>query len=370
MDDGTPVLFTEEALRAAAETQTDEPLTADHPADDFGRPEYPPSTDDTYGKVTKARYLDGKGVGYEANVHDPDLARGIHAGSYEVSIHPSFRADHVDEESGLLVAEDIDFLDLSVVSKGDSPSNTVNWGPSEELAAWVHDNDIAAELTAAADDDNGGDAPTPPDADRPAARGLVDSFAEFLGVDTARGGAASAQTDDEPAESGPDPLTQMDDKYQTLINDHDFSEESLEAMDEDDLDRLYDSVTTTDGSGDPENSTQNTVEVDLGDHDSLEDYVADIADNQVAAAKAQTEKADRVDEIIAHSDDFSEEDREDLMASTESVLNSLHEQATASATARLPGATGRQQATAGAEDAGEYEDLVAQLNGHGDRGDD
>lgn len=380
MEDGTPILFKEEPLRNAAGSQAGEPLTADHPQDEYGRPEYPPSTDDTYGKVPKADYIDGKGIAYEATTHDPELARGIYAGTYEVSIHPRFKAEQTDDETGLLVAEDIEFLDLSVVSKGDSPSNTANWGPSQELAAWVHNNDIAAELSGADE---------PPEADQdepePSPRGFLQTVANVLGVDVdldddvdTETATASEQGGDEPAESGATPSDTMDDKIKTLVSEHDFNRESLEAMSDEDLERLYESVADADsgtgdgGSGGTQDSTPNTVEVDIGDHDSFEDYVADVASDQVEAAKTQTEKSDLVDEIIAHSDSFDEDDREELMSSAKPVVEKLHDEATEVTAARLPGATGRDQIAAGADGSGDseqFKELAGQLNGSGTGGD-
>lgn len=380
MEDGTPVLFKEGPLRNAAESQAGEPLTADHPQDDLGRPEYPPSTDDTYGKVPKADFIKGKGVGYEATTHDPELARGIYAGTYEVSIHPRFKAEETDDETGLLMAEDIEFLDLSVVSKGDSPSNTANWGPSQELAAWVHNNDIAAEL--AGDDkplEAGQDEP------EPSPRGFLQTVADVLGVDVDLDSdagtetvTAGAQDGDEPAESGATDSDKMDNKIQTLVSEHDFTRESLEAMSDADLERLYESVAEADsdagdgGSDGTQDSTENTVEVDIGDHDSFADYVADVASEQVEAAKTQTEKSDLVDEIIAHSENFDEDDREELMSSAKPVVEKLHEEATEVTAARLPGATGREQVAAGAGGSGDseqYQEIVGQLNGNDTGGD-
>jgi len=383
MEDGTPVLFKADELQDAADSQSGEPLTADHPQDEFGRPEYPPSTDDTYGKVEKSGYIDGKGVGYEAITHDPELARGIYAGTYEVSIHPRFKADQTDDETGLLMAEDVEFLDLSVVSKGDSPSNTANWGPSQELAAWVHAalNDAdpnGAEASASAGE---GDEESAPEK-----RGFLQTMADVLGVDAdltaddTETAPAGEQGDDEPAESGATPSDTMDnnDKIQTLVSEHDFNEESLEAMSEEDLDRLYESVAEADpdgggGGGDgSQDSNTTTVEADIGDHDSFEDYLDELVAERVDEAEANREQADLVDEIIAHSDSFDEDDREELMSSARPVVEKLHEDATASTASRLPGATGRGQqvtASAGGGDSEKFEEIVGQLNGDGTGGD-
>lgn len=176
MDDGTPVLFTEEELRAAAETQTGEPLTVDHPSDEDGRPQYPPPTDETVGRVPKAGFVDDvDGLAYEATTHDETIANGVQAGSYEVSVHPTFELGAKDAETGAYKAKNVRFRDLSVVSKGDSPSNTVKWGPNQALASFTRSTDIGEELTAAdeavadANSDGG-------------FRALVERLAERVGV--------------------------------------------------------------------------------------------------------------------------------------------------------------------------------------------
>lgn len=159
MDDGTPVLMTEAELRKAAPTQADEPLSVDHPTDENGEYAYPPPSGNSPGTVTAAGFIDedGKsGVGYQTSVHDPDIARGLHAENYEVSVHPQFELGEQDPETGAYIAENIQFRDLSIVTKGDSPSNTANWGASAELAAWAHQTDIGAELTAAGSAGEGG----------------------------------------------------------------------------------------------------------------------------------------------------------------------------------------------------------------------
>lgn len=452
MEDGTPVLFTAAELEPAADSQAGEPLTADHPTDDFGRPDYPPETDDTYGKVVKAGYIEDKGVGYEATVHDPELARGIHAGTYDVSVHPQFRADETDDETGLLMAQDIEFLDLSVVSKGDSPSNEVNWGPSAELEAWAQDNDISGELTAGANlatrlsalvedqttnDDTErsdivgelaqqagidtstvnailrGEITCPP-------RERLDSFAEVLNVessvlaDAARAdgctyeatadsseswrvkaarklgfdvgtdaGHVEAQASDEPAESGAGDTddtattdTMDDSTITTLVEEHNFSRESLEAMDDDDVERLADSVIDEDGDGDggqADNQTQASAQIP-DDYDSLDEYITAKAEEVSEAKQAEMQKESTVDEIIAHSPEHDQEDRDALLAMDNDQLQKIRSAITPAA--QLPGATGSPaELSAGVgpasdgEATDEHREIVAELN-NGDAGGD
>ncbi|ELZ12493.1 hypothetical protein C478_10466 [Natrinema thermotolerans DSM 11552] len=153
MDDGTRVLMTAEELQKAAESQAGEPLTTDHPEDDDGRPVYPPPTEETVGKVPKAGWIEeADAVGYEATTHDRDIADGVRGGTYEVSVHPRFQVEPYDDPEADVKASNIKFLDLSVVSKGDSPSNTAEWGPNEALASFTHSTDFRDQLTAAYDD--------------------------------------------------------------------------------------------------------------------------------------------------------------------------------------------------------------------------
>jgi len=147
MADGTPVLFTEDELRRAAASQANgNKLTVDHPEHDLGTS---PPVEATIGDVTKAGFVNGQGVAYEAVTHDPEIARGIKAGTYDVSVHPAFSLGDQDPDTGAYIAEDVEFTDLSVVSQGASPQNTARWGPSKQLAAWANDRDVGAELDAA-----------------------------------------------------------------------------------------------------------------------------------------------------------------------------------------------------------------------------
>lgn len=149
MDDGTRVLFDADELQKAARTQAGEPLSVDHPEDDEGRPTYPPPTDETVGKVPKAGWLDTQqAVGYEATTHDEEIATGVRAGSYDVSVHPTFAVEAYAGDEADVRAVDIEFKDLSVVSKGDSPSATAEYGRSEALASYTVETDVGAELTA------------------------------------------------------------------------------------------------------------------------------------------------------------------------------------------------------------------------------
>ncbi|QLG64083.1 hypothetical protein HUG12_15660 [Halorarum salinum] len=366
MEDGTPVLITEEELRAAAETQTGEPLTVDHPRDEDGQPQYPPSTDETIGKVSKAGWLDDvEGVGYEATTHEEAVAKGVQAGSYEVSVHPTFRLGEKDDATGAYVAKDIDFRDLSVVSKGDSPSNTAQWGPNQALASYTASTDISSELTAAAGDD----------ADVADRQGLVSSTVrgtlEALGLSASAVDETSIGAGNEGAESSADPQTpnMSDNTIETLVANHGFDEESLENMSDEDLERLEEAIdgdggTDPDGgSGDGDGGQQTSTETDdktlgemtvdeLGSALQEQGFVTeDNASDLVQNAQAQATKAEKVEEIVAKSDDFDEDDREDLMASADSLVEREHKRVRGELAAQIPANAGQAASlTAGATD--------------------
>lgn len=358
MDDGTRVLFTEEELRAAADTQADEPLTVDHPRDDEGRPTYPPPVEETVGKVPKSGFIEGRGVGYEATTHDDDLAAGIEAGSYEVSVHPEFTLGEQDPETGAYVAENIHFRDLSVVSKGDSPNNTANWGPSQELAAWAHGTDIGSELTGGA----GADEPL-------TRRGLVDVLRNLVASD-------GEQPDADPAEPGSDAdtddgdsdtsMTDREQQIDTLVENHGFEPEALEPMGDEQIATMHDGLaadggaTPDDPDGDTSTETEtdtdtgsdddNVVRVDIGDHDSVEDYIQSQAEAAVASVSAESER----EELIATISSKTDKDEEAL---AEWPTDALQDKAESLSTpARLPGSTGRRTETVTAAHSGDDDD--------------
>ena len=402
MDDGTPVLFTDEELRKAAETQQGEPLTADHPRDEDGRPQYPPPTDETIGKVQKAGWLDSQeAVGYDASTHDEQIADGVQAGSYEVSVHPSFSLGDKDPETGAYVAKNIQFKDLSVVSKGDSPSNTAQWGPNQALASYTQSTDIGAELTAAgADVDDDLDDDT-----QGAVRGAVAGMLEALGFSPDPGDELAAQgelgaeggygfvrpsaegdgTPNEPAEPGADDdsTTNMDDStrrqyVQFLTANAGFDKGSVREMDDDVLEQTYELAAegAADGAGDgstdddpeddddddgPQTLDEMTVS-DLGEALREEGFVTEDSIGDVAdEVTAQASKSEKVDEIIANSDDYDAEDREDLMASADTLVESEHERVTGSSGSQIPASAGAggTELTAGALSSEADDDLDA-----------
>jgi hypothetical protein len=439
MDDGTRVLFAEDELKKAAQTQAGEPLSVDHPEDDQGRPTYPPPTDETVGAVPKAGWLDDQqAVGYEATTHDEEIATGVRAGSYDVSIHPTFGVEPYDGDEAEVKAVDITFRDLSVVSKGDSPSNTAEYGRSQALASYTVETDVGAELTAA-------DAAADVDDER----GLVKRLAEHFGLldsndrrggvflpdQTTDGGSVTiddASFDDAPwvitlhgaGDEFPDvgeglgpalgssqpydandyetdvevPLDEPLAEDQTLfalLRYHADGEPSepiprsegghyLDSafvavapdgvMDEDEGDLAANASTgdepaepgtdanTDSDMGDPSDDNgsggQNTPD-DNGGNKTLGDMTPEEAADElgeelqdrgfvtedgleeaVAAAQDRHSKRDKVDEIIAESDDYDEDDREELLGSADSLIEREYKRVRGETAASFPGAAG------------------------------
>lgn len=337
-DDGTRVLFTEEELRAAAETQAGEPLTKDHPDDGNGRPQYPPPTDDTIGTVEAAGWVsDAQGVGYQAVTHDEDIANGIRAGTYDVSIHSIFNEEPHDGPEADVRAVDIRFLDLSVVSKGMSPSNSAEWGANQALASITASGNLSAEISEREDGD----------VDESTVRRVVTSTLRAMGVQTSDEAAESAaEEQNSGADSGSSDM-ERDTIIDNLADEHGFDREWLEAADDGQIEQLHDSVQGSEDTenDDTENSTENTLAdmtiEELADGLQERGFVTDAnADELVAEAQEEISKREKVDEIIAASDDYDEDDREDLLASAGKVIDREHDRITGDAAAQLPGMGG------------------------------
>ena len=436
MDDGTRVLMTAEALEPAAETQAGEPLTTDHPEDDEGRPEYPPPVDETVGTVRRAGWVaDQQAVGYEAETHDRNIADGVKSGSYEVSVHALFGTEPYDGPEAEVKAVDIEFLDLSVVTKGDSPSNTADWGPNEALAAWTERADFGAELAAAGDDDDAsvglvtrtvratldalgfdrrGDM-TRRDVlaevgaqEAVSAPGKVEDCVESVMSDGESREAAeeicwaqyhdgtladAAGTGDEsdgeskgnePAESGADDdsehmtdeITLTRDEFHGLLagvfegdgrdaildgleaegiidgDDRDVAagiidnvlEARREQIDENIMDEMNGDENASGGyeDGDMSNDSNDKTLGEMTPAEAKEALAEqgvvtrDDAGELVAQGQAQAEKQRKVDEIIASSDHYDKDDRAELLASADSLVDSEYRRVRRDAAATLP----------------------------------
>ncbi|WEL29860.1 hypothetical protein [Haloferax volcanii] len=394
-DSGTPVLFSGDVLEAAAETQANQPLSKDHPSDEDGQPAYPPPTDDTVGKVQKAGYKPGKGLVYEAVVHDAEIAKGIEAGSYEVSVHPTWDGfSEQDESTGAYKPGGLKFLDLSVVSRGMDRANQAAIGPSKELAAWARKTDIGAELTASTD---GGALSS----DREGViASTVSGTLRALGFNVDEvddlGGEVTASESDEGAESSTEsssdgPSMDRNKIIQMLSDEHGFDQEWLEDADDDHLERLNESLVESDGNGNGSgSSTDNPTDPSGGDGGggsdggktlgemSPDEAVKALSDHfvtpgeisdAVQEAEAQETKRQKAEEIVARSDDYDADDVEDLVASADALVDREFERVRGETAAQLPGGAGA--LTASAPSGGSDEDWKEYNTGLADQeGDD
>jgi len=384
MADGTRVLMTAEELQKAAETQAGEPLTKDHPEDSKGRPMYPPEVDETFGKVAKAGWVESQQVvGYEATTHDEDLAAGIQGGSLDVSVHPFFDTEPHDGPEADVVATNIKFGDLSVVSKGNSPSASAEWGPNQAIASWTESADIGAELTAA---DSTGDG----DGDH---QGLIASTVrgtlQALGLQPDELAAADGSTEESTTEAesstdnGSNPDMDRDDIISSLSDDYDFNEDWLEDQEDEDLEHLHESIvegddgdsTDTSGDGAGADTTDGadgpavTFETEEEFNEAVDARLEEQADELVQEAQARASKAEKVDEIVAKSDEFDEDDREELLASADKIVDREYKRVRGELAASFPGTAGAAgQLTASAGGSDELDEYGTGVQGQG--GDD
>lgn len=123
---GLKKLWPADELRRAASSLEGKPLVRDHLN----------TVDGVVGEVTKADYRENVGVVYEAELTDESLAEKIQHGLLEVSARMRHApVSDLEEEDDALVVEDIEFLNLSLVSQGASPSNEVDVGAATALQA-------------------------------------------------------------------------------------------------------------------------------------------------------------------------------------------------------------------------------------------
>lgn len=148
---GVKKVWPGEELEKAATSLEGKPLVKDHHN----------SVDGVIGQVTDARFREGVGVLYEAEIDEQfeETAQKIANGRLDVSaraFHAPTEELEEDDDTGALVVEDVEFDNLSVVTQGAAPSNTVQVGESSAMADGL-DKDRGlqpAELRAAFDYDD------------------------------------------------------------------------------------------------------------------------------------------------------------------------------------------------------------------------
>lgn len=154
-DDGDKKLWTAEALQDAAKTLEGRPLVRHHENTAEGR----------IGTVTKTDFVPDVGVVYEAEIapHYEDLAKDVEAGIQEVSVRALHRDSDLldrDEDTGALRIDETVFDNLSIVHKGEAPSNTAEPGPSPTLSPGEDIADAARAPATASETESPGEVAT------------------------------------------------------------------------------------------------------------------------------------------------------------------------------------------------------------------
>lgn len=124
---GNRTFWPRETLEAAAEGLAGKKIVDDSEHDDLEATQPPVSA--ILGEVTNAKYRDGVGVVFEGEIDDPDIAALVENGRVDVSPALFRELGEFDDERDAHPATDIHkWRDLSVVSEGAAPSNSIQPG--------------------------------------------------------------------------------------------------------------------------------------------------------------------------------------------------------------------------------------------------
>lgn len=127
VDKGTKKKWPSEVLKDAVSTLSGRPLVRDHINSTLGN----------VGEVVRAKFEEGTGVLFEAELDDEELAEKVDNGRLEVSArikHPPRQELETDEQGAFVVQPWALFDNLSLVNRGASPSNEVQMGAAEMSA--------------------------------------------------------------------------------------------------------------------------------------------------------------------------------------------------------------------------------------------
>lgn len=163
-------------------------------------------------------------------------------------------------------------------------------------------------------------------------------------------------------------MTDRDDNIEFITANSHFDDEVLADMDDEQVEQTRDLVDEDEEPGeneqDADNGTDNGSDNDgqqLGDMtvgelgDALQQQ-GFVTEDEMAEAAAEQGKSDMADEIIAASPDYADDDREELLASPESVVERIHKKETTIAAAPAPGVGGaRSTAEASVGDTEEHD---------------
>lgn len=187
---GNRTFWPRETLEAAAEGLAGKKIVDDSEHDDLEATQPPVSA--ILGEVTQSTYKDGVGVVFEGEIDDPDIAALVENGRVDVSPALFRELGEFDDERDAHPATDIHkWRDLSVVSEGAAPSNSIQPGTAalqaEALQA-MFDGSDAPQSDESAESDMDAD---PTDDDGQAADGGQST------VDSASGNSTMEISDDE-----------------------------------------------------------------------------------------------------------------------------------------------------------------------------
>lgn len=123
---GKELYWSADALKMAANTLEGRPLVVDHEDSAYA----------VVGEVMEANFKEDVGIVYKARLTDEELADKIQDDLLEVSIKV-YRPDDEkleEREDGVLVVDRAKIDNLSVVARGEAPSNYVEYGESEDFS--------------------------------------------------------------------------------------------------------------------------------------------------------------------------------------------------------------------------------------------
>jgi hypothetical protein len=121
-------LWPASTLKSAASTLSGRPLVRDHEN----------TTKGSVGRVTDAKFQEGVGVLYQADLFDDALAQKVRNGQLEVSprvVHTPVEELERDDETNAFPIDRAVFDNLSLVITGAAKSNTVEVGDTDEMSA-------------------------------------------------------------------------------------------------------------------------------------------------------------------------------------------------------------------------------------------
>jgi hypothetical protein len=155
--------------------------------------------------------------------------------------------------------------------------------------------------------------------------------------------------DDQNDTNDTNTMTDREQQINALVEHSPFDTDDLEDWNDEQIETTHSNF--VDAGDDPDDDTEqnnaddgaaNVVEVDIGDHDSMDDYIEARAEAAVASASEQSERED----LVATITDATDKTEADL---AEWPLDALEDKASSlTGAVQLPGSTGRHTETVAA----------------------